>query len=173
MAPRLITIMGVSGTGKSSLAIAVARKVNGIYLDADDFHTNECKTLMAEGIGISDQQRQEWLIRLMKGISEQLSTDQDVVLAFSGLKKAHRKQVYSSFSNQWQFMLEGSPDLILKRLMNRSDHFAGADLLPSQILAMEPIDTNEELVIKLAINLLPKEQVALVVDSISQEKVWC
>ncbi|WP_448214169.1 gluconokinase [Colwellia sp. MEBiC06753] len=141
---RLIVIMGISGTGKSTLALALAQRLNCYYVDADDFHTNEAKHLMAQGIAISEQQRQQWVDNLIADLSLKLRESATaIVLAFSGLKSCHRKQIAAITPASQFVLLHGDETIIEQRLNQRQGHFASSSLLPSQLAQFEAINSDD------------------------------
>ena len=86
----LIIVMGVSGTGKSTIAQEIAKRLGYAYVEADDFHTINAKYLMAKNIPLTDVIREPWLARISKEITSLYFMKKHVVLAYSGLKALHR-----------------------------------------------------------------------------------
>ena len=130
-------IMGVSGTGKSTIAQHLAKQIDGSYLDADDFHTEAAKLIMSEGKSISDTTRQAWVDDICQYLKQQ--HDNNVIcLAFSGLRQAHRQQLQSIFPEQCSIIyLHGSYDVIATRMSKRNNHFVDAGFLDSQFAQLE------------------------------------
>ncbi|GLS83515.1 gluconokinase [Paraferrimonas haliotis] len=139
----LVVIMGISGTGKSTLAKAFANSVGGVFVEADDFHSDQAKALMAKGQGIDEDMRNRWFKRLLTQVDSLLSNETPVVMAFSGLKQLHRNQLAQRADKVTGFFLNGDDSLIRQRLTERQRHFAGIELLDSQLAALQAVKTSE------------------------------
>lgn len=124
--------MGVSGCGKSTVGRAFAEKKGIPFLDADDFHSEENKHKMAEGIPLTDSDREPWLRRLVEVMKEH----EDIVLACSALEEAHREILREAGSVQFIY-LKGSYALIHGRMEKRKEHFFNPELLQSQFDTLE------------------------------------
>ncbi|WP_101757186.1 gluconokinase [Oceanicoccus sp. KOV_DT_Chl] len=135
--PQLLLIMGVSGCGKSSIAKTLAEKLNYRYLDADDFHTEQAKTLMAQGKAITDAIRAPWVKSICDHLNTLAVNETHCVLAFSGLKKQHREKFYTLPFQVKGYLLSGSKTLIQQRISARKNHFMPPSLLNSQFAALE------------------------------------
>ncbi len=134
--------MGVSGSGKTTQGQALAARTGWPFLDGDDFHTPEAKVKMAAGLGLSDEDRQPWLGRLRA----ELLARPEVILACSSLRHSYR-DVLRVPDARFVF-LDVPQSLLLERLQERGgrsghEHFAHADLLPSQLQTLEPPDRKE------------------------------
>lgn len=151
--PKLIVVMGISGTGKSTLAKQVADKMNFVYLDADDYHSDEAKQLMAKGQGITTKMRQQWFEKLCTDIQHRRAKAKSIVLAFSGVKSVHRQQLAQLPYDVHQYLLSGDKSVIEQRLASRADHFAGANFLASQLKDFELLTADEKGVTVLPITL--------------------
>lgn len=159
---RLYIVMGVSGCGKSTIAAKLAAYWDAQMLDGDNFHSSEAKACMQKNKPLTDEQRLPWVERMGHYISQQ-ADEQIIVLAFSGLKRAHR-DLFRRLDLDCHFIfLTGSYKLIAKRLDNRGDHFFSSALLESQFDALELPDGNEVDVATFNIDR-PKKQL---IDSIT------
>lgn len=139
---RLIVIMGVSGSGKSTVAAAVAAHYDYQFLEADDFHDARCKAHMAAGKPLTDDMRQPWINRIKLALQQTHDSlantrEHGCVLSFSGLRTAHRTQVSDTPLSTLFIYLRGDPATILKRLSARTEHFMPPSLLDSQFDALE------------------------------------
>ncbi|MDG1814128.1 MAG: gluconokinase, GntK/IdnK-type [Porticoccaceae bacterium] len=143
--PLLVVVMGVSGTGKSTLASEFARRYQFTFLDADSLHSDRAIRQMSQGIPLTDDQRSPWIQRIYARLSESHSQNKNCILAYSGLKQAHRKVVFSSYTTRAGVLLNADQDLIMERLAKRSAHFMSPQLLNSQIAEMELFDSKEPL----------------------------
>ena len=130
----LIIIMGVSGCGKTTIAKHIAEQLSFKYLESDNFHSAENKQHMKNGQPLTDDMRWPWI----QNIWEAVRTDnQNIVLANSGLKSAHRAH-FRKLNRQVDFIyLQVRQDIIQARLKLRQDHFMPALLLESQFRDMQ------------------------------------
>ncbi len=136
--PRLFIVMGVSGSGKSSLAKEMADELSLTFLDADDFHSEQAKKHMANNKPLTDEMRAPWLAAIIAHLNSLYQQGKSVALAYSGLKSAHR-QLFRELSFVCHFFyLDGDKAVISKRISQRESHFFSAKLLDSQFAAMEP-----------------------------------
>lgn len=136
-APRLIVIMGVSGTGKSTLAHNLALRFGYHYLDADDLHTDTCKDRMKAGIPLDDASREMWVDRICSVLDELAEKSTNCVLAYSGLRQHQRQRVLASSFRTLSCMLTGELELLENRLGRRVTHFMPASLVASQLATLE------------------------------------
>lgn len=145
MPAQLILVMGVSGTGKSTIAKALAEQLNYIYLDADDFHSEQAKKMMADGQPINDEIRQAWITRILLFLADEHHKKDRFVLAYSGLKKSQRQRFQQLETQLSGIFLKGETAIIAQRLANRTAHFFSKTLLDSQFDALElPVENNDE-----------------------------
>lgn len=140
----VIIVMGVSGSGKSTIGRLLGQKLNLPFYDADDYHPLANIEKMASGLPLDDSDRQPWLEKLGRQIKIWESTG-GAVLACSALKKKYREQLCSIPKNRLRFVfLSGSFDLIKARLNSRKNHFFDEKLLQSQFDILEvPTDAFE------------------------------
>ena len=123
-------ICGVSGCGKSTIGRALSKKINLPFYDGDDFHPTDNVDKMKSGIPLDDTDRKGWLQAINQFI---LNSNSGLIIACSALKEIYRAQLSEGIDSQihWIF-LDGSFDLIYKRITERSDHFMPPSLLHSQ-----------------------------------------
>lgn len=137
---RPTVVMGVSGSGKSSVGAALAQRVGVPFAEGDDFHTDANIAQMAAGIPLDDDDRYPWL----EAVGEWLSQHPDGgVITCSALKRIYRDQLRRHCPGVEFLCLSGSPDLIGRRLADRTGHFMPAALLQSQFEALEPLGSDE------------------------------
>lgn len=127
--------MGVSGSGKSTVAEGLAKRLNCAYFDADDFHPEANVKKMSSGQPLNDDDRQPWLERLHKLIQETLGQGQSCTLACSALKESYR-DVLAQGGLEIVY-LQGSFELIWERMRSREGHYMKADMLKSQFETLE------------------------------------
>ncbi|GAB3309876.1 gluconokinase [Luteimonas notoginsengisoli] len=130
--PQAIVVIGVAGSGKSTVARALAGHYGFVLLDADDFHTADAKARMAAGIPLTDAHRDPWVDALACELQRAAQQGRSSVLAFSGLRAAHRQRLRDSGVPARFVSLHASPEVIAARLAARRDHFMSPQLLASQ-----------------------------------------
>lgn len=135
-------VMGVCGVGKTSIGVTLADRLNIAYIEADDYHPLENRKAMSQGIPLSDDMRQPWLLGLGRA-TEKSRKNGHVVVACSALKQSYRDVLRTLIDRTQFILLDGDRDLIATRLANRTDHFMSASLLDSQIATLEPPDSYE------------------------------
>jgi gluconokinase len=138
--PLLVAIMGVSGTGKTTLANEFAKSSGFIFLDADSLHSEDAIEQMSQGIPLTEAQRAPWIQRIYKQLCQYQIENQSCILAYSGLKQHHRKVIFSAYKNRLGVLLNAKELLITERLSKRDGHFMSPQLLSSQFAEMEPFE---------------------------------
>lgn len=133
----ILIVMGVSGSGKTTVGSRLAEDLDWYFLDADDFHSPENIRRMADGQPLTDEDRQPWLTRLHDEIARAIAANENLVLACSALKETSRVRLSGGDPAVRFVYLRGSEALIRERLRNRSGHFMKDDLLTSQLAALE------------------------------------
>ena len=163
---RIIYIMGVSGSGKTTIGKLLSEKTGIPFFDGDDFHSAANKEKMKAGNPLTDADRQGWLQSLNKLAIEE-SVKQGAIIACSALKEKYRKLLSENLDNPAWVFLKGSFELISQRMKNRTGHFMPPVLLQSQFDTLEApqpaitvqIDNNPEEITDHIIQLL-KEKAA-------------
>jgi 6-phosphogluconate dehydrogenase len=134
---KAIIIMGVSGSGKTTIGKLLAKKNQLPFFDGDDFHSKENIEKMASGKPLNDEDRKDWLLQLNCLIQESINT-KSCVIACSSLKKNYRDILSANVPNNVKFIyLQGSYSEILSRMESRKNHFIPSSLLKSQFEALE------------------------------------
>lgn len=164
-ATHLFIVMGVSGSGKSTLAERIARHYRYTYLDADDFHSQEAKALMASGVPLTDTLRGPWVDNIRARLQQALSFGENSVLAFSGLRQAHRQALRDIGLKTLVLFLTGDEKTIQERVNLRSNHFMNPRLIHSQFEALEE-PLNEADVICIDIQATPDQVFKQAISSI-------
>jgi gluconokinase len=133
----VIVVMGVSGSGKTTIGRALAAALHWSFSDADDFHSPANVEKMKKGIPLSDEDREPWL-RTIRGAIEQWRCDESGhVLACSALKGSYRDILGQNDPDVKFVYLQGAFDVISQRLKERKSHFFNPALLRSQFDALE------------------------------------
>lgn len=138
MAP--IVVMGVSGSGKSTVGAALAQRLRVPFADADDFHPPANIAKMTAGHALDDDDRRPWL----DSIGAWLAAHADGgVMSCSALKHVYRDQLREHCANVEFLHLAGTPEVIGRRQASRPGHFMPASLLASQFETLEPLAPDE------------------------------
>lgn len=144
-APRAVVVMGVSGSGKSTVGRALADRIGAEFVDADDLHPAANVAKMAAGVPLTDDDRWPWLALVGQAIAERRDAGRSVVVACSALRRAYRTAIAADAGGRVRFViLEGSPALLAERIGGRRDHFMPPALLNSQLALLEPLDADED-----------------------------
>ena len=139
----VVIVMGVCGVGKTSVGHTLAARLGSPYIEADDFHSNENRRAMEQGIPLSDKMRFPWLMGLARA-AEKARQSETVVLACSALKHEYRNILREHIGKVQFVFLNGDRDLLAKRITNRTDHFMPVSLLDSQIETLDPPTPEED-----------------------------
>ncbi|HSF45131.1 MAG TPA: gluconokinase, GntK/IdnK-type, partial [Chitinophagaceae bacterium] len=138
MRGRVIIVTGVSGSGKTTVGTALAQRMGGEFHDGDHFHQPANVAKMSSGIPLNDEDREPWLKAINRFIRER-TVSTPVVIACSALKEKYRKTLTENLDPtavQWVH-LQGSYDVIYRRMHERKEHFMSAEMLRSQFDAYE------------------------------------
>jgi carbohydrate kinase (thermoresistant glucokinase family) len=138
-----IVVMGVSGSGKSTVGAALGQRLRVPFADADDFHPPANIEKMRRGVPLTDEDRWPWLENLHELIKRCVSANENAVLACSALKRVYRKHLRVSAEVKLVF-LRGDYELILEQLRHRRGHFMDPTLLRSQFAELEEPQPDEE-----------------------------
>jgi gluconokinase len=130
----IIVVMGVSGSGKTTIGEKLAGRLGWPFIEGDDYHPRENIAKMAAGIPLDDADRWPWLDRL----NECLRSERDAVVTCSALKESYRERLLCGISDARLVYLEGSKDLIAARVAGRKHRYMPASLLESQFATLEP-----------------------------------
>jgi len=130
----IVIVMGVSGSGKTTIGQALAAGLGWRYLDADDYHPAANVAKMAAGTPLQDEDRWPWLEKINLVLKQQ----KDAVLGCSALKEAYRQRLGAGLKDFRIVYLRGSFELLGKRAAERKHRFMPASLLKSQFEALEP-----------------------------------
>jgi len=141
--PCALVVMGVSGSGKSTIADKLAERLRWSFEDGDKFHPASNVAKMSAGHPLTDEDRWPWLQAIADEIDRVCKAGQHAVIACSALKRAYRDILVHGRSDVRIIYLRGSQELIASRLARRKGHFMPPGLLTSQFKTLEPPDANE------------------------------
>ena len=142
--PCALIVMGVSGSGKSTIAERLAQRLNWTFEDGDRFHPASNVAKMSAGHPLTDEDRWPWLQAIADEIDRICALGQHAVIACSALKRAYRDVLVHGRGDVRMVFLNGTQQLIANRLARRKGHFMPPGLLASQFKTLEPpgIDEN-------------------------------
>ncbi|XP_006902011.1 PREDICTED: probable gluconokinase-like [Elephantulus edwardii] len=173
--PGVLLVMGVSGSGKSTVGALLASELGWMFYDADDYHPEENRMKMSRGIPLNDQDRIPWLCNLHDILLRDVASGHCVVLACSALKKMYRdilirgkesgKEEKPPEVKLFVVHLSGPFEVISQRLLKREGHFMPPELLLSQFNTLES-PSAPEIFIQVSVDKEPSEIIATVMDSL-------
>lgn len=134
----IVIVMGVAGSGKTTIGRLLAESLGWPYCEGDDLHPPANLQKMAAGIPLTDADRLPWLRELRARIERRLAAGENEVIACSALKASYREILTGGHAEVRFVHLTGSPALIRERLAHRTGHFMKATMLDSQLAALEP-----------------------------------
>lgn len=152
MAGQSIILMGVSGSGKSTVGAALAREINAKFIDGDDLHPRANIQKMASGTPLDDDDRAPWLLRLNDAAYSLRHKNETGVIVCSALKRRYRDALRKDNEGMVFIYMKGSFDVIADRLKARAGHFMPTDLLRSQFDALEEPGEDEPDVLRVNID---------------------
>jgi len=168
---RIIIVMGVSSSGKSTVGKATGRALHAPFLDGDGFHPPENVEKMRAGIPLTDADRWPWLAALARGLREAADPKGVSVGACSALKRAYRDFLVKEAGEPILFVyLKGTPEIIGERIAQRKHEYMPASLLGSQFATLEEPDPATENVLTVAVTDTVATTVATVTRTVDHLK---
>jgi gluconokinase len=158
----VIVVMGVAGSGKTTVGALLAGRLGWPYAEADNFHSQSNVDKMAAGHPLTDADRKPWLEAIGRWIDERGAAGEPAIVSCSGLKRVYRDLLRAGRPEVRMVFLKGSRDLIMRRLVARHGHYMKADMLDSQFADLEE-PTPDENVLTVSIELAPEEIVNQIV----------
>lgn len=140
---RHVVVIGVSGSGKSTVAAAIAQRTGYVLGEADDFHSAANIAKMSAGVALTDEDRWPWLQALAGWMREQSAAGRSTVLACSALRRSYRDVLRGGPPRLDLVLLQGPSEVIHERILGRHGHFMPATLLDSQLATLEPLAPDE------------------------------
>jgi carbohydrate kinase (thermoresistant glucokinase family) len=144
--PGAIVVMGVSGSGKSTVGEALAKRLGWLYEDGDKFHPASNVAKMSAGRPLSDEDRWPWLQAIAAEIDRLIAAGERAVIGCSALRRAYRDILVHGRGDVRIVYLAGTQALIAERLSRRKGHFMPPGLLASQFATLEPPAADERVV---------------------------
>ncbi|MGA5065221.1 gluconokinase, GntK/IdnK-type [Streptomyces exfoliatus] len=168
---RMVLVVGVAGSGKSTVGRLLAERLGWEYRDADEFHSEAARARMAAGRPLTDSDRGPWLDAIGEWMDQAIAAGRRAVVTCSALKRAYRDKLLAGRPGVLLVYLHGSRELLESRLAGRRGHFFPADLLDSQLAVLqepEPdehpltveIDQSPEAAVAAVLSLMPGEAAA-------------
>ncbi|GAB2468446.1 gluconokinase [Conyzicola lurida] len=159
-------VMGVSGSGKSTIGQALAAALGLDFIDGDDLHPRANKEKMAGGHPLNDEDRAPWLEIIAERIGAELAEGNPIVVACSALKRRYRTQLISHAPSVVFIHLSGQRGIIAERQSHRNHEYMPNSLLDSQFATLEPLEADERsIVVDLA--QTPDEMVRFVKEKLA------
>ena len=138
-----IVVMGVSGSGKTSVAVELARRLDCPYIEGDDLHPEANVAKMAAGTPLDDEDRWPWLREVAEVIGEHERAGTSVVLTCSALKRSYRDLLRDGHPSVWFAHVNPSEQVLTDRLAKRTGHYMPPSLLSSQLATLQPLGPDE------------------------------
>jgi gluconokinase len=138
-----IVVSGASGSGKTTVAEALARRLGWEFGEGDDFHPPENVAKMHAGIPLDDADRWPWLARIADWIGEHEAAGRSCVLTCSALKRSYRDQLTDGHGSVWFVRLDVPEDVLAERVGARTGHYMPSSLVHSQVAILEPLTDHE------------------------------
>ncbi|MBD1574243.1 gluconokinase [Vibrio sp. S17_S38] len=176
---KVLLVMGVSSTGKSSIGQALATALNAKFIDGDDLHPKANILKMSSGHALNDDDRSPWLERIRDAAFSVEQKNEVAVIVCSALKKKYRDQIREGNQNVVFLHLYGDFELVKERMQDRRGHFMPVDLLQNQFDTLEmptadepnmleiSIDGDFDTVLNRCINNVALHESATVIDSVT------
>ncbi|MGL4196746.1 MAG: gluconokinase [Allorhizobium sp.] len=151
-AAKAVIVMGVSGCGKSSVGETLASRLRLPFVEGDVLHPKSNVAKMAAGTPLTDEDRWPWLTVIGERMADALKSGQGIIVSCSALKKIYRDHLRAATDGRLSFVyLEGSRELLGRRMGARTGHFMPLTLLDSQLATLE-VPTGEPGVVTVSID---------------------
>ena len=170
MRPAAIIVMGVSGSGKSTIGALLAEALGWPFADADGFHPAANVAKMAAGQPLTDEDRWPWLDAIAAHIGASRTAGQPVVVACSALRRAYRERLRAGHGDLIFLHLAGAPEVIAARQAARQGHFMPPSLMASQFATLEDPAAEADAV-TVSVSASPHEVVATALEQLAARGV--
>jgi gluconokinase len=135
--------MGVSGTGKTTVAEHLVKRLGWPFAEGDTFHPEANVAKMRDGIPLDDADRWPWLQSLADWIGLREAAGENAVVTCSALKRSYREVLRTGHPSVWFAHVDTSPDVLRERLLQRTGHYMPPSLLNSQLATLERLEPDE------------------------------
>ncbi|MGI4814888.1 MAG: gluconokinase [Janthinobacterium lividum] len=162
----IVVLMGVSGSGKTTIGQMLAARLECDFADADDFHSAANQQKMHAGIALTDADRQPWLEAIRAAIDQAIADGRRCVLGCSALKRSYRDFLRASQRPVTLVYLACSEPVLRERLAKRRGHFFPPSLLDSQIQTLEEPGADEALIVDA--DPAPEKVVAAILSALAK-----
>lgn len=160
----VIIVMGVSGSGKSTVAKSLSVALNAAFIDGDNLHPSANVEKMAAGEPLTDADRYPWLEQVAQTAADHEQKGEPVVIVCSALKRAYRDIIRHATVRCVFLFLDGEKPLLAERMRSRKGHFMKAGMLDSQFATLERPQADETDVIRVPVTLSPTDIVTLTLN---------
>jgi gluconokinase len=141
--PDVVIVMGVSGSGKSTVAHGIATALGWEFAEGDAFHSEANVAKMRSGQPLTDEDRWPWLCSIGDWISEKTAAGESAVVTCSALRRAYRDVLREGRPNVRFLHVQAPSEVIQDRMEHRPGHYMPPSLLPSQLAVLEPLEPDE------------------------------
>ncbi|ANI90625.1 hypothetical protein A9P82_04810 [Arachidicoccus ginsenosidimutans] len=169
MAGKCIIVMGVSGSGKSTVAKLISEKMNAKFIEGDDLHPKANIEKMSRDIPLTDEDRQGWLEKIHSAVQQTINEGKDCIVSCSALKAKYRAVLRANIENILFIYLKGSYQQIHDLLSKRKNHFMPVDLLKSQFDTLEEPTPQETDVITINIDTNLQNEIINIINILQQK----
>lgn len=138
-----IVVMGVSGSGKSTVAAALAEVLGRPFAEGDEFHPASNVAKMSDGVPLTDADREPWLDRIREWMDARAAEGASTVVACSALRRSYRERLAAARGRVAFVQVDVPPDELRRRMRER-EHFMPVSLLDSQLATLEPVAGDED-----------------------------
>jgi gluconokinase len=136
--PLALVVMGVSGSGKTTVGQRLAKMTGADFIDGDDLHSSEARAKMANGTPLTDADRWPWLDRIGAALADRAAHPNGLIVACSALRRAYRDRLRARVGPALRFLfLQGDKALMRSRVARRTGHYMPASLVDSQFATLE------------------------------------
>jgi gluconokinase len=143
MSTTTVVVMGVSGTGKTTVAEHLVKRLGWPFAEGDTFHPEANVAKMRDGIPLDDADRWPWLQSLADWIGQREAAGENAVVTCSALKRSYREVLRTGHPSVWFAHVDTSPDVLRERLLQRTGHYMPPSLLNSQLVTLERLEPDE------------------------------
>jgi len=154
-------LMGVAGSGKTTVGKQVSQRLGLPFYEGDDFHPPQNVAKMSSGIPLTDEDRGPWIDALVAALNER--SGGDAIVACSALSRFVRQRLREGVKDEVEFiLLSGDPEVIEERLRNRGQHYMKAGMLASQLAALQMPQNAKKVSIEQPVEGVVEEVIGLI-----------